>query len=156
MSRDSDGVVLLVQPAGDDGGDMYAEFLRHHRFRSIVTCDAGGALNAASQADVVVTGILLSGDVDGIELIARLRADPQTEHTPIIVVTACAWPSARQRAEEAGCDVFLTKPCLPETLLHEVQRVFAALKPLAGRARSTKAGPPHVPSHGGRQRKQTA
>ena len=155
MSRNSDGVVLLVQQARDDGGDMYAEFLRHHGFISIVARDADGALNAAHQADVVVTGILLSGTVDGIELIERLRADPQTDHTPIIVVTSCAWPSARRRAEAAGCDVFLTKPCLPETLLLEVQRAFAA-KLRRVRARSTKADLPEGSGRPGPHRKHTA
>lgn len=156
MARHSrGGVVLLVQQARDDGGDMYAEFLRHHGFTSLVARDAAGALDTAHRADVVITGILLSGSVDGFELIERLRADPQTGRTPIIVVTACAWPSARRRAEAAGCDVFLTKPCLPETLLHEVQRIFAASNSRWVRARSAKADGPAGSGRPGQHRKHS-
>jgi two-component system, cell cycle response regulator DivK len=147
MPRVSRSTVLLVQQARDDSGRMYAEFLRHHRFVTIVATDVGEALKLAPEADVVVTGILLSGDVDGIELISRLRADPRTAHMPIVVVTACAWPSARRRAEAAGCNAFLTKPCLPETLLHEVQRALAASKVRRARPRAS-TGNAEVPASG--------
>ena len=128
MQRDFGIVVLLVQSSSDDGGAMYAEFLRFHGLTPIVASSAADALMAAARADIVVTGILLSGDVDGVELIARLRSDAATKDVRIIVLTACAWREAQDRAEHAGCDAFLTKPCLPEALLREVHRQIAASK----------------------------
>jgi CheY-like chemotaxis protein len=67
--------------------------------------------------------------MDGVELTARLRAAERTKHTPIILLTACAFQSDRERARHAGCDVFLTKPCLPSELVCEVRRLLAASKP---------------------------
>jgi CheY-like chemotaxis protein len=131
--------VLLVQPSADEGGAMYAEFLRFHGLTPLVATNAADALLAAARADIIVTGILLSGDVDGVELIARLRSDAATKDVPIIVLTACAWPSAQGRAELAGCDAFLTKPCLPEVLLHEVRQQLAASKFRHTRAAAAKA-----------------
>lgn len=119
-------VVLLVQQARDDALDMYADFLRYHKLAPITASNAKEARLLARQADIIVTGILLDGPADGIELIVRLRDHDATRHTPIIVLTACAWPRDRERAEHAGCDVFLPKPCLPVDLLREVQLLLSA------------------------------
>ncbi len=126
-------VVLLLQPH-DDGLEMYTEFLRYHELEVIGVSDPRDAQNVAPKADVIVTGILLAGSMDGIEFIARLRRDDRTSHTPIIVLTACAWTTERERAEQAGCDLFLTKPCLPGELLYYVRRAFAAVRLRPARA----------------------
>jgi len=136
-------VVLLVQPSRDDGLEMYTEFLRYHGLAAIPVSDSRDALMLAPQADIVVTGINLDETMDGVELVSRLRHDDCTRSTPIIVLTACAWPTDRERAEGAGCDVFLLKPCLPNDLLREVWQLLTA-------TRSQAADIPHVcqlPSH---------
>ncbi len=53
-----------------------------------------------------------------------------TMHKPIIVLTACAW--RRKRAEHAGCDVFLSKPCLPDALLREVRWLLSTTHDTVG------------------------
>jgi CheY-like chemotaxis protein len=116
-------VVLLVQPAHDDR-DMYEEFLRFNHFHVLCSDDVASAQGAAEGADVIVTEIRLPG-TDGLEFMRRLRDGAPTRHVPIIVLTTCAWKSIRDRAEAAGCDVFLTKPCVPEMLLGEVRRAVA-------------------------------
>jgi len=60
---------------------MYAEFLRHQGFVTIQVTSASDAVAVAPRADVVVTGIMLTGVTDGIELIGRLRADEQLVRT---------------------------------------------------------------------------
>ena len=62
---------------------------------------------------------------------------------PLIVLTACAWPKDRARAEGAGCDVFLPKSCLPNDLLGEVQQLLTATR---SRTADTAHVLPH-PSH---------
>jgi CheY-like chemotaxis protein len=103
---------------------MYTEFLLHHGFSVFERTSADDALKLASVADVIVTGILLNGGVDGVELVTRLRDDDRTKRTPIIVLTAWVTPVDRSRAEQDGCDVFLPKSCLPEQLLREVRRML--------------------------------
>ena len=119
-------VALLVQPSRDDSLEMYAEFLRYHGLAVIPISDARHALMLAPQADIVVTGMNLDDPIDGVELVSRLRHDDCTRSTPIIVLTACVWPKDRERAEGAGCDVFLPKPCLPNDLLGEVRQLLTA------------------------------
>jgi CheY-like chemotaxis protein len=117
---------LLVQPGDDDGSDIYEGFLRDHGLTPLAVSNARDALAVAPKADVIVTGVLLPGSTDGIELIAQLRRNEPTRHTPIIVLTVCAWQTERKRCRDAGCDVFLPKPCPPDTLLREVRRLLAA------------------------------
>ena len=114
-------VVLLVQRGLDDGSAMYAEYLRHSGLAAISVSSAMDALTLAPAADIIVTGIVLDDNVDGVELVSRLRRDDGTMHKPIIVLTACSWHRERERAKHAGCDAFLLKPCLPDALLREVR-----------------------------------
>jgi two-component system, cell cycle response regulator DivK len=121
-------VVLLVQSARDDGLEMYTEFLRHQGLAVIPVSATADAVRLAPQASIVVTGINLDDSMDGAELVSLLRHSDRTSSTPIIVLTACVWPAERARAEGAGCDVFLPKPCLPNDLLGEVRQLLAATR----------------------------
>jgi CheY-like chemotaxis protein len=135
MPKTPGAVVLLAQPP-DDGAEMYAEFLRHHGMTVRAVSNARDALDVAPDADIIVTGMLLLGSTDGLALIAQLRGNERTKATPIIVLTACAWQTERERCEDAGCDVFLSKPCLPDALLAEVQRLLATSNPARLRKRA--------------------
>lgn len=118
-------IVLVVQ--GDaDSRAMYAEYFRGQGLETVAVSTATYALALASKVDIIVTGLLLPGNIDGVGLIERLKADRQTRDIPLIVVTSCAWTRERIRAEQAGCDLFLSKPCLPHDLAREVRRLLAA------------------------------
>jgi two-component system cell cycle response regulator DivK len=127
--------IVLLQPERDDR-DMYAEYLQSRRIVAVPVATAEDALTLAAAADLIVTGILLPGAIDGIEFISRLRADPRTADVPIIVLTSCAWQTERERAERVGCDAFLPKPCLPKDLVRQVRRLIRArrLRRVAGAA----------------------
>jgi DNA-binding response OmpR family regulator len=137
-STNARGVVLIAQPPYDDALVMYAEFLRCRGLTPVPVTNATDALIAAPTADLIVTGIRLPGECDGIELITRLRGAEETQHKPIIVVSACAMDSDRARVKRAGCDVFLPKPCLPEELFAEIRRLLATSRELHGRARNAR------------------
>ena len=117
-------VVLLVQAERDDR-EMYAELFRHQGWVPIPVSTARDAFTVAPMADVIITGILLPGHMDGIELIVQLKADERTKSSPVIVLTTCAWTTERDRAERVGCDMFLAKPCFPDDLERAVRRVLA-------------------------------
>jgi CheY-like chemotaxis protein len=59
-------------------------------------------------------------EIDGIEACRRLRADPETAGATIVMLTAAAGDEAQREAEEAGADLFLTKPFSPLELLRLV------------------------------------
>jgi len=115
--------ILLVEPPEDDR-PMYAEFLRANGFSVTEVDSTDAGLSAAETADLIVTGVRMPGSFDGIELVRRLRDDERTKRKPLIVLTACTFEPDQSRAFAAGCDVFLPKPCLPEVLLKEAQRLM--------------------------------
>jgi len=131
--------VLLVQPP-DDSREMYAEFFRHHGMDVVCPDDVEEALTLAPAANVVVTELQLPGAMDGYAFIQHLRAAEATQNKLVIVVTSWAWQTERLRAKEAGCDVFLTKPCLPAVLLRHVRRGLARPRVRKARGRGSKRG----------------
>ena len=113
--------VLVVDPF-PDSLSMYGECLAGSGFEAITTGDADTAWSQVPAADIVVTGIRMSGSFDGVELVRRVRHEFPTK--PVIVLTACVTHTHRERAEAAGCDVFLPKPCEPDTLIAEIRRLL--------------------------------
>jgi two-component system, cell cycle response regulator DivK len=119
--------VLLVQPERDDR-DMYAEYLSYQGLVPLCVQTAHDALQLAGRANIIVTGLLLPGALDGYTLIDRLRCNPSMHHIPIVVLTVCAWDTERERACRAGCDTFLSKPCFPDVLFDEICRLLTGLR----------------------------
>ena len=111
--------ILLVESDADNR-ELYAEYL-HYSSAAVTTVDTtDAALPVARFADVIVTGMRVHGTFDGITLVKRLRADEETRHATIIVLTACVFERDEQVAFAAGCDAFLRKPCDPETLVQTI------------------------------------
>lgn len=117
-------LVLLVEddPKARDG---YAEFLERGGFRVAQAGSAEAALEEVSAAtpDVVVTDIALPGR-DGFSLAADLQAGPHTRGIPIVAMTAYWATDVHERADKAGITSILLKPCQPEHLIAELQRVL--------------------------------
>lgn len=117
--------VLIVHHSVDDRA-MYADYLQASGFEVLEADTTDSALALALETDIVVTGLLVPGTFDGIELVRRVRQDHRTRDKGIIVVTAAVTERHRDAARQAGCDAFLPKPCLPDLLVAEVQRVLSA------------------------------
>jgi DNA-binding response OmpR family regulator len=118
--------ILLVNCFNDER-EMYVEYLQFAGFDALHECDPDAALAMAvtQRPDVVITDILLPGHPDGLELIRRLRGNPRTARASVIVLTGLVTPEYRAHAARAGCDMFLVKPCLPETLAFEIRAAVA-------------------------------
>ena len=69
--------------------------------------------------EIVFLDIDMPG-LDGFEACRRLRARPETSGITIVMLTAAAGPEAEREAEDAGADLFLTKPFSPLELLRLV------------------------------------
>jgi CheY-like chemotaxis protein len=88
--------------------------------------DAETALVLAQtlRPDVIVMDLAMPG-LDGITATYRLKRDPRTRRIPVIVLTGYSFRAIERGALEAGADVFLTKPCLPEDLEGQIRRLLA-------------------------------
>jgi CheY-like chemotaxis protein len=117
-------VILIVEDHADSSA-MYTEFLAAEGFVSRAVLDAEEAFTVACdlRPDLVVTDVVLPRS-SGLELTRRLRRDHRTARIRIIVLTGRAFPRDAYDAYQAGCDCFVTKPCLPDTLAGEIRRVL--------------------------------
>ena len=83
---------------------------------------------AVERADVVLLDAMMPG-MDGFEVCRQLKAEPYTQHIPVIMITALDQPSDRVKGLEAGADDFLTKPVDDVALMTRVKNL-ARLKRL--------------------------
>ncbi|MCF6327258.1 MAG: PleD family two-component system response regulator [Devosiaceae bacterium] len=89
---------------------------------------------ANTNVDIILLDVMMP-EMDGFEVCKRLKANPATQHIPIIMVTALDQPSDRIKGLEAGADDFLTKPPDDMQLLARV-RSLVRLKMLTDELRS--------------------
>ncbi len=115
--------VLLVED-WDDDRCMYSDYLRALGFAVVESDNLATAMALADRADIVVTDLGLARDrLAGLALIEHLRRE-RSRQVPVIVVTANGTSDDRQRVIEAGCDSYLLKPCLPDVLAAEIERLL--------------------------------
>jgi CheY-like chemotaxis protein len=118
--------LVLVVDDFEDNREMFAEYLELSGFQVAQAITGREALDQAFQLvpDVILMDLSLP-ELDGWEATRRLKADPRTRHVPVIALSGHALADHAREAKEAGCDAFLTKPCLPEALVAEVRRQLA-------------------------------
>jgi CheY-like chemotaxis protein len=90
-------------------------------FELVEAADGDEALALAREEApaIVLLDIDMPG-IDGFEACRRLRAQPQTADATVVMLTAAADEEAERAAEEAGADLFITKPFSPLELLRLV------------------------------------
>jgi DNA-binding response OmpR family regulator len=120
------GLVLIVE----DDPDI-AESLRYNlerdglKTRVAGTGEAGltAALDAQSSPSLIILDLMLPG-MSGTELCRRLRREPQTRRTPIIMLTARTSEADRVAGLDLGADDYITKPFSVRELLARVRAVL--------------------------------
>ena len=128
MTTERSSLILVVADYQDER-EMYAEYLQYSGFR---VAEARNGNEAVAQArslkpDLILMDLSLPG-MDGWEATRVLKADEETRHIPIVALTGHALAGASEGARKAGCDSFVTKPCLPDDLVVEVRRMLNAVK----------------------------
>jgi two-component system cell cycle response regulator DivK len=116
--------VLLVDDY-PDAREMYTEYLQYSGFEVV---EAGNGIEALERAldktpDIILMDLSLPV-MDGWEATRRLKADERTASIPVVALTGHALAGISEGAKKAGCDAFVTKPCLPEDLVKEIRRIL--------------------------------
>ena len=113
--------ILLVED-NDLNRDMLSRRLTKRGYQVVTATDGeqGLVLAQAEQPDLVLMDMSLPG-IDGWETTRRLRAGAGTSTIPVIALTAHAMAGDRERALEAGCDDYDTKPVEMDRLLLKIE-----------------------------------
>jgi two-component system cell cycle response regulator DivK len=112
--------ILLVED-NEMNRDMLSRRLERKGFDVAIAVDGAAALEAVVREKPVLILMDLSLPVmDGWEATQRLKADPATADIPVIALTAHAMSGDREKAIEAGCDDYDTKPINLKRLLEKM------------------------------------
>jgi putative two-component system response regulator len=113
---------VLVVDDDPDARCLLSNILRAEGYSVHTESDGESALAALTrlQPDVVLLDVMMP-DADGVEVCRRIKDNPETRLTPLLLVTALSGQRDRVRGLEAGADGFLTKPIDTSELLARVR-----------------------------------
>jgi CheY-like chemotaxis protein len=116
--------LVLVVEDYPDAREMYVEYLKFSGFRVAEARNGVEALDSLRTAPDVILMDLALPRMDGWEATRRLKTDARTQAIPVVALTGHALAGHAEGARQAGCDVFVTKPCLPGMLVDEIRRLM--------------------------------
>jgi two-component system, cell cycle response regulator DivK len=113
---------ILYVEDNDDNVYMLVRRLRRHGFEVMVARDGAQGIEAARRGrpDLVLMDLGLPV-LDGWEATRRLKGAVETRAIPVIALSAHAMAGERERALQAGCDDYDTKPVDLERLLAKIR-----------------------------------
>jgi two-component system, cell cycle response regulator DivK len=120
--------VLLVED-NEMNRDMLSRRLTRRGFEVIFAVDGqqGVDLARSERPDIILMDMSLPV-LDGWEATRRVKADSATRSVPVIGLTAHAMSGDREKAMEAGCDDYDTKPVELDRLIGKIERLLSAAK----------------------------
>jgi len=118
---------ILIVEDNEMNRDMLSRRLQRRGYDIIMATDgeAGAAAAAERRPDLVLMDMSLPV-INGWEATRRIKADPQTARIPVIALTAHAMAGDREKAIEAGCDDYDTKPIDLDSLIGKIVRLIGA------------------------------
>ena len=131
--------LVLIVDDYEDNREMYSSYLEFAGLRVAEAANGRDALTKTSELmpDLIVMDLSLPG-IDGWQATRTIKQDPRTRHILVLALTGHALEGASQGAKEAGCDGFLTKPCLPEDLCAEIQRMLSGADSARSKAKTRR------------------
>jgi CheY-like chemotaxis protein len=116
--------ILLVED-NEMNRDMLSRRLERKGFEVVMAVDgqAGVELASTAKPDLILMDLSLP-IIDGWEATRRIKADTATQQIPVIAITAHAMSGDEQKAREAGCDDYDTKPVNLNRLLDKIGKLL--------------------------------
>lgn len=119
------GKHILIVDDYPDALDVWALYLRSMGYRVSTAIDGASAIQQAERLlpDLIVLDLELPA-ISGFDAAKRLRANPETQFIPLIAATGYSHMSQLDRARAAGFDQIVIKPCDPDLLIEEIERLL--------------------------------
>lgn len=102
-----------------------SDLLQMEGYEVITAYDAYEGMRKIGTAypDLIITDILMP-EMDGFELISKIRSIDKHQTTPIIVLSAQAAKETEERVKELKADVYLRKPCTADQLITSIEKLL--------------------------------
>lgn len=115
---------ILVVEDQDSIRRMIEALVGARGYEVVAAASGTKAIDVASTdpPDIVLLDLMIPG-YDGFEVCRRLRGDPATRETPVVVISALDDAESRKKATDAGATAYYTKPFSPIALLKEIDRL---------------------------------
>jgi two-component system cell cycle response regulator DivK len=116
---------ILIVEDNEDNRDSLSRRLQRRGFEVLLAPDGRAGLDTAKseKPDLILMDMNMP-ELDGWEATRQIKADPALAHIPVIALTAHAMTGDRERALEAGCADYHTKPIELPTLLSQIEKVL--------------------------------
>jgi len=116
--------VLIVEDNADNM-ELITFILERYGHQTIRTFDGLSAIKAAENEnfDFIILDIQLP-DIDGTEVLKRVRAEGFNRQTPIIAMTSYAMSGDRESLMAAGCDGYIEKPIDPAIVIDQINAIL--------------------------------
>lgn len=127
MKQTPAGQHILIVDDYADALDIWAIYLRTRGYRVSTAADGLVAVQKAEELipDLIVLDLELPG-LTGFEVAKRLRANPETAAIPLIAATGYSHERQLDLARQSGFDAVVVKPCDPDMLVEEIERLLSS------------------------------
>jgi two-component system, cell cycle response regulator DivK len=119
------GRKVLVVDDYDDAREMYAEYLEFLGYEVHTARNGQEALERAreSHPDVILMDLSLPV-LSGWDATQQLKSDAATRDIPVMALTGHVFTESSDKARDVGCDDFVPKPALPDTVASRIQALL--------------------------------
>lgn len=76
--------------------------------------------------DLILLDVMMPGEIDGLQVCARVRTNPELRATRVVLLTARGQTQDREAGQQAGADEYLIKPFSPLQLIETIERLMPA------------------------------
>ena len=123
-TQDNRRTILVVDDSQDMQQFLVGIFNRDYNVEAASDGAEAESIIRSKHIDIVVTDLMMP-NVDGLELTQFIKKNPDTDHIPVILLTAKTAIESRLQALQYGADDYVTKPFEPEYLRARVQNILA-------------------------------
>lgn len=119
----SSNIKILIVDDEPDVVMLIERTLKSEGFHVVCAYDGIGALDlvASEKPDLILLDIMMPM-MSGYEVCEQIKADPETQHIPVVCLSSAHTPDARAQSLRVGALTLITKPFMPAELIAQVKR----------------------------------